>query len=153
MATGITTFGIEGKGEPIYKVYDYRKKKKRKVNGIRIPFWKEILETAINSQRAIPGLGFVGIDIVLDKEKGPMVLEVNARPGLSIQICNRAGLKARMNKIEEINVRSTGHAIILAKYLFGESFFEKVEEKEGAKLVGPLEIIKIKLGKGKKNVK
>jgi alpha-L-glutamate ligase-like protein len=153
LATGITTFGIEGKGEPIYKIYDYGKKKKRKVNGIKIPFWKEILETAINCQKAIPGLGFLGVDVVLDKEKGPMVLEVNARPGLSIQICNRSGLKARINRVEEIEVRSTEHAITLCKYLFGESFFEKVEEKEKLKTVGPLEMVKVKLGKGKKNVK
>jgi alpha-L-glutamate ligase-like protein len=153
LATGITTFGIEGKGEPIYKIYDYGKKKKRKVNGIKIPFWKEILETSIRCQKAISGLGFLGVDVVLDKEKGPMVLEVNARPGLSIQICNRAGLKTRINKVEEIEVRSEEHSITLCKYLFGESFFEKVEEKEKTKLVGPLENIKIKIGKGKKNVK
>lgn len=153
LATGITTFGIEGKGDAVYKIYDYGKKKYRKVNGIKIPFWREILETAINCQKAVPGLGFLGVDVVLDKEKGPMVLEVNARPGLSIQICNRAGMKLRMDRVEEIEVRSVEHAITLTKYLFGESFFEKVEEKEKIKTVGPLETIKIKLGKGKKNVK
>ena len=147
LATGITTFGIE-EGESIYRIYDYGKKKKRKVNGIRIPFWKEILETAINSQRAIPTLGFMGVDVVLDKEKGPMVLEVNARPGLSIQICNKAGLKARMEKIDEITVRSVEHAITLAKYLFGESFFEKVEEKEKRQTVSPIEIIQMKIPRG-----
>lgn len=146
LATGITTFGIEGKGELITRIYDYRKKKKIKVNGIKIPFWREILETAINCQKAIPSLGFLGVDVVLDKEKGPVVLEVNARPGLSIQICNKAGLKARMEKVEGIEVRSTEHAITLVKYLFGESFFEKVEEKEKVKLVKPLEIIKLKIG-------
>ena len=147
LATGITTFGIED-GEPIYRIYDYGKKKKRKVNGIRIPFWKEILETSINSQRAIPTLGFMGVDVVLDKEKGPMVLEVNARPGLSIQVCNKAGLKARIEKIDEITVRSVDHAITLAKYLFGESFFEKVEEKEKRQTVSPIEIIQVKIPKG-----
>jgi len=91
--------------------------------------------------------------VVLDKEKGPMVLEVNARPGLSIQVCNRAGLKVRMDKLEGIEVRSINHALTLSKYLFGERFFEKVEEKEQVKTVGPLEVIKVKLGKGKKNVK
>ena len=153
LATGITTFGIEGKGDEIYRIYDFGKKKKRKVNGIKIPFWREILETAINCQKAVPTLGFMGVDVVLDKEKGPMVLEVNARPGLSIQICNKAGLKSRMEKVDGITVKSVDHAITLAKYLFGESFFEKVEEKEKATTVGPLEIIKIKLGKGKKLVK
>ena len=152
LATGITTFGVEGKGESIYRIYDYGKKKNRKVNGIKIPFWREILETAINCQKAIPSLGFMGVDVVLDKEKGPMVLEVNARPGLSIQICNKAGLKLRMEKVDEITVRSVEHAITLAKYLFGESFFEKVEEKEKRKTVEPIEIIKVKIPKGFKPV-
>ncbi|MBU1129962.1 ATP-grasp domain-containing protein, partial [Patescibacteria group bacterium] len=78
LATGITTFGIVGKSELIEKIYDYKKKKKIKVNGIKVPEWELILETAIGCQRAIPFLGFMGIDILLDKDKGPMVLEVNA---------------------------------------------------------------------------
>ncbi len=148
LATGITTFGIEGKGEEIYRIYDFGKKKNRKVNGIKIPFWREIMETAINCQKAVPSLGFMGVDVVLDKEKGPMVLEVNARPGLSIQICNKAGLKLRMEKVDEIMVRSVEHAITLSKYLFGESFFEKVEEKEKKQTVAPIEVIKVKIPKG-----
>ena len=148
LATGITTFGVEGKSGEIYRIYDYGKKKNRKVNGIKLPFWKEILETAINCQKAIPTLGFMGVDVVLDKEKGPMVLEVNARPGLSIQICNKAGLKLRMEKVDEITVRSVEHSITLAKYLFGESFFEKVEEKEKKWTVSPIEIIKVKIPRG-----
>lgn len=153
MATGITTFAIVGKGEEIKRIYDFKKKKKIKVNGIKIPNWKEILETAVNCQKAIPELGFLGVDVVLDKDKGPLVLEVNHRSGLSIQICNKAGLKQRMLRVEGIAVRSVNHAITLSRYLFGESFFEKVEDKEMAKVVEPLEIIKIKLGKGKKNVR
>ncbi|MDD4937926.1 MAG: sugar-transfer associated ATP-grasp domain-containing protein [Candidatus Shapirobacteria bacterium] len=152
LATGITTFGVEGGGDSILRIYDYGKKKNRKVNGIKIPFWREILEIAINCQKAIPTLGFMGVDVVLDKEKGPEVLEVNARPGLSIQVCNKAGLKSRIEKINEVEVKSVDHAITLAKYLFGESFFDKVEDKEKMKTLGPLENIKIKLGKGKKNV-
>jgi len=148
LATGITTFGIEGKGEEIALIYDFGRKKNIKINGIKIPWWREILETAVNCQKAIPGLGFMGVDVVLDKEKGPLVLEVNARPGLSIQICNKAGLKSRMDKVEDIEVRSVDHAVSVAKYLFGERFFEKVEEKEKSKTVQPLEIIKVKIPKG-----
>jgi alpha-L-glutamate ligase-like protein len=153
LATGITTFGIEGKGTIVKRIYDYGKKKLRKVNGIKIPMWKEIMEISVKCQEAMSGLGFMGVDVVLDKEKGPTVLEVNARPGLSIQVCNRAGLKNRMDKVEEIDVRSVNHAITLSKYLFGEKFFEKVEEKEKMRTVGPLETIRVKLGKGKKNYK
>ncbi|KKQ68019.1 MAG: Alpha-L-glutamate ligase-related protein, partial [Candidatus Shapirobacteria bacterium GW2011_GWE2_38_30] len=39
MATGITTFAIMGKGEEIKRIYDFKKKKKIKVNGIKIPMW------------------------------------------------------------------------------------------------------------------
>ena len=153
LATGITTFGIEGGGNPIYRIYDFGKKKNRKVNGIKIPFWREILETAIKCQEAIPALGFMGVDVVLDKEKGPEVLEVNARPGLSIQLCNKAGLRARLEKVDEIEVRNVDHAITLAKYLFGEKFFEKIEEKEKKKMIDSVEMVKIKLPKGIKTEK
>jgi len=90
----------------------------------------------------------MGVDIVLDKEKGPEVLEVNARPGLSIQICNKAGLRRRMEKVEDVTVRSSDHAISLSKYLFGEKFAEKVELKEKAKTIQSLEIIRVKIPKG-----
>lgn len=150
LATGITTFGVEGGDTTIYRIYDFNKKKNRKVNGIKIPFWKEILETAIKCQEAIPSLGFMGVDVVLDKDKGPEVLEVNARPGLSIQLCNKAGLRARLEKVDEIEVRNVDHAITLAKYLFGEKFFEKIEEKEKRKLIESVETIKIKIPKGVK---
>jgi alpha-L-glutamate ligase-like protein len=148
LATGITTFGIEGKGETIRKIYDRGKKKMIKVNGIKIPQWRQVLETAISCQRTIPSLGFVGVDVVLDKEDGPLVLEVNSRPGLSIQLCNRAGLKARMLKVDDVEAKSVEHSISLAKYLFGESFFEKVEQKEKAKTIKPIEVIEVKIPKG-----
>jgi len=148
LATGITTFGIEGKGVEIKKIYDFGKKKEIKVNGIKIPFWREILETAVKCQSAIPGLGFLGVDVVLDKDKGPMVLEVNARPGLSIQICNKAGLKRRMEKVDDINIKSVDQAIAVSRYLFGENFAEKVEAKTKTKMIAPLENIMVKIPKG-----
>ena len=54
------------------------------------------------------------------------------------------------NRITSYNVCYTKllreHGVTLAKYLFGESFFEKVEAKEKTQVVKPLEQIKIKLG-------
>jgi len=44
--------------------------------------------------------GYLGVDIVLDKEHGPLMLELNARPGLNIQIANREGGLLRYKKIE-----------------------------------------------------
>jgi glutathione synthase/RimK-type ligase-like ATP-grasp enzyme len=46
------------------------------------------------------GLGYLGVDIVLDKGLGPLILELNARPGLNIQIANNAGLLSRLEPVE-----------------------------------------------------
>lgn len=46
-------------------------------------------------------LGYLGVDIVLDQEKGPLLLEINARPGLAIQIANREGIISRLEAISE----------------------------------------------------
>lgn len=46
-------------------------------------------------------LGYQGVDIVLDKDQGPLILEINARPGLNIQIANCTGLFPRLKLIEQ----------------------------------------------------
>ncbi len=46
-------------------------------------------------------LGYLGVDIVLDKNLGPLILELNARPGLAIQIANQTGALTRFDKIDE----------------------------------------------------
>lgn len=147
LATGISTYAVSGKSEVITKIYDFNKKKQIKANGIKIPYWREILETAVKCQEAVPGLGFMGVDVVLDKEKGPVVLELNARPGLSIQICNKAGLKGRIGRVEGIKVKGVDHGVNLAKYLFAEDFWDKVESKKGdLTMISSVETIKVKAG-------
>jgi len=69
------------------------------IQGIVIPQWSKMLTIAMKLSDAI-GLQYIGVDIVLDSEEGPMALEVNARPGLSIQIANRAGLWPRLRTID-----------------------------------------------------
>lgn len=66
---------------------------------ITVPYWDEILNIAARCYE-LTGLGYIGVDIVLDKELGPMMLELNARPGLNIQIANREGALSRYRKIE-----------------------------------------------------
>ena len=68
--------------------------------GFQVPFWPQILDIAVRVSRAA-GLGYVGVDLVIDREQGPMVLEANARPGLAIQIANRAGLVPRIQMIDQ----------------------------------------------------
>ena len=58
--------------------------------GVSIPFWNEITTMAEDSYRAIP-LGYLGVDVCLDKDKGPLILEVNGRPGLEIQNVHNRG--------------------------------------------------------------
>ena len=70
------------------------------LDGIEIPFWGEILVTAVKIAGIFP-LGYFGIDFVIDEGLGPMVLELNARPGLSIQIANRTGLLGRIKERHE----------------------------------------------------
>jgi len=64
-----------------------------------IPQWSNMLAMAMKLSDAI-GLQYVGVDVVLDSKEGPVVLELNARPGLSIQIANRAGLWPRLLAID-----------------------------------------------------
>jgi alpha-L-glutamate ligase-like protein len=73
------------------------------IEGIRIPYWEEILEIAALSHE-MTGLGYVGVDVVIDRGKGPMILELNARPGLRIQIANQRGLFPRLNAVDEVRV-------------------------------------------------
>ncbi len=69
-----------------------------KLLGLRLPFWPEILELAARCYDMV-GLGYLGADIVLTPDQGPILLELNARPGLGIQIANLAGLVPRLEKI------------------------------------------------------
>lgn len=71
------------------------------VAGLQIPQWDFILESSARGYE-VTGLGYLGVDMVIDKDLGPLILEMNARPGLNIQIANRAGLTARIRRIEAI---------------------------------------------------
>jgi len=71
-----------------------------------IPKWRDVLELASRCA-GMTGLGYIGADIVLDKQRGPMLLELNARPGLSIQVANQEGLIGRLREAEEIARHTT----------------------------------------------
>ncbi len=77
------------------------------VEGITIPHWENLLVYCARCYE-LTGLGYIGVDIVLDKNKGPMMLEMNARPGLAIQIANQKGLLPRLERIkQEVAVKRT----------------------------------------------
>ena len=71
------------------------------VAGLLIPHWDFILESAARGYE-VTELGYLGVDMVIDRDLGPLILEMNARPGLNIQIANRTGLASRIARIDEI---------------------------------------------------
>jgi alpha-L-glutamate ligase-like protein len=70
------------------------------VSGIQVPHWDTILRTSARCHE-MTGLGYQGADFILDRNKGALLLELNARPGLNIQIANQAGLHNRLKLVEQ----------------------------------------------------
>ena len=71
------------------------------IAGLYVPHWDFILQSAAKGYE-VTGLGYLGVDIVIDRNLGPLILEMNARPGLNIQIANCTGLAHRIGRIDEI---------------------------------------------------
>lgn len=144
IATGITTKAI-WHGEYIRRKPDTS----RKLHGIKIPSWTSVLETAVAAQIAT-GLGYVGVDMVFHPDKGPQVLELNAQPGLQIQSANGEGLKKRLERIEDLEVRDAEHGVRIAKALFAGRFVDRVKAEEGIKTIKAVEEIRVLSAEGKK---
>lgn len=151
IASGITTYGVHHA-----KPAEFFPGTRRKLANIQIPQWEEILETAIAASESI-GLGYMASDIVLqpveniDKKDAagkdievravPMILEVNAQPGLKIQIANRSGLRERLARIKGLKIVSPRHGIRVAQALFADP---KLAEKGlGKKSIGRSEEVEI----------
>jgi alpha-L-glutamate ligase-like protein len=115
LATGLTTHGtIRGRATDLHP--DLR----RSVAGVTVPAWDEIVTLAARSYDAVP-LGYLGVDVVLDADRGPLVLELNARPGLTIQLANRRGLRPLMETVARTDVGglSVSERIALGRELAG----------------------------------
>jgi alpha-L-glutamate ligase-like protein len=95
LASGVTLDGVIGA-----EVVTHHPDTLNAVAGVQIPDWDVILDIAARSYE-ITGLGYIGVDVVLDRDLGPLVLELNARPGLAIQIANRQGLLRRLRICED----------------------------------------------------
>lgn len=95
LATGVTLQGVIKT-----EVITHHPDTSQPIAGLAIPDWDRMLEIASGCYE-LTGLGYIGVDIVLDRDLGPLVLELNARPGLAIQIANRQGLLRRLRICEE----------------------------------------------------
>jgi alpha-L-glutamate ligase-like protein len=69
------------------------------LDGVQVPCWADLLTMAAGCYE-MTGLGYMGVDMVLDSDHGPLLLELNARPGLAIQIANGAGLRTALARID-----------------------------------------------------
>ena len=70
------------------------------LSDIQVPYWKEMLHIAARTLD-MTGLGYLGVDMVIDRERGPLLLELNARPGLQIQVANQKGLLKHLDLIDK----------------------------------------------------
>ena len=99
LPSGLTKRGVWG-NEPVKEHPDTE----HTIVGLAIPRWDELLLIAAKAYE-LSGLGYVGVDIVLDKDRGPLILELNARPGLAIQMANGNGLQHRLTKIQALEAQ------------------------------------------------
>jgi alpha-L-glutamate ligase-like protein len=144
IATGITTHGV-------YKnrSVKYFPDSKTKINGITVPYWNKILLMAVETQ-IISKLNYLSVDLLIDEEKGPVVLELNDQPGLSIQIANMAGLRRRLERVEGLEVDSAEKGVKIGKALFASKFADRVRFLgEGKPVVGIFEKVSVRNGKKK----
>ncbi len=92
LATGRTTHAIQRR-RPVERHPDSGVW----IAGREIPFWAKILEYS-KPINALFGMDYMGVDFVVDETRGPLLLEVNVRPGLDIQLANRKGLLAAIGE-------------------------------------------------------
>lgn len=144
IATGITTKAI-WHGEQIV----FKPGTEAKLRGIKVPGWTNILITAVKAAEAAD-LGYLGVDIVIHPEKGPMVLEINAQPGLQIQLANGVGLRRRLERVDELEVRDAEHGVKIAKALFAGRFTDRRAVEEGVRTIKAVEEVKVVTAEGKK---
>jgi alpha-L-glutamate ligase-like protein len=95
MAEGTTLAGVHRSG-----VVTHHPDTNKPVTGIQVPHWEKMLLIAAKAVD-MTGLQYLGVDLVIDQVRGPLLLELNARPGLQIQIANQAGLLRRLKIIDK----------------------------------------------------
>lgn len=113
------------------------------IKGLKIPFWDDILMIASKAQLAT-NLGYMAADVAIDKHYGPILLEINARAGLGVQIANLAPLKRRLERIKGIKITTPEKAIRMAKDMFGRTIEKNIEHMTGKQVVSveePVELI------------
>lgn len=95
-------------------------------SGISLPHWEDMLLIAARIQY-ITNIGYLGVDLTIDQDQGPVLLEVNARSGMAVQIANLAPLRARLQRVEGLAVTTPEKGVRLTKELFGATIRSRSE--------------------------
>ncbi|EGG99670.1 Alpha-L-glutamate ligase family protein [gamma proteobacterium IMCC2047] len=116
LATGKALHAVQH-DRPIYQHPDTQ----RDFSELQIPDWDKLLPLAAACQE-VTGLGYMGVDIVIDKNHGPLILELNARPGLAIQMANGTGIFPRLQQVEALSgeQRTPEQRAQISRELFGQ---------------------------------
>lgn len=117
LPTGTTQRGVWGT-----EIVSEHPDTEHSVTGVQIPRWDELLSMASRCYE-LAGLGYVGVDFVLDRNLGPLILELNARPGLAIQIANRVGLGHRLRAVQALEARGELSSDPEARVAFSKANF------------------------------
>lgn len=115
-----------------------------KIDDLRVPFWDEILLAASKIQMAT-NLGYLAVDMAIDKNSGPLLLEINARAGLGVQVANLAPLRKRLERIEGIKVGTPEKGVRIAKDMFASTSEKKEHIIIDKKIIGKEENIEINI--------
>lgn len=65
---------------------------------VGVPYWSQLLRLCEEISEVIP-MGYLGIDIAMS-EDGPIILEVNARPGIEIQNISHEGMRESLSAVD-----------------------------------------------------
>ncbi len=114
--------------------------------GKQIPFWDQVLEIASICQKSTE-IGFLSVDIAIDKHQGPVLLEINARAGLGIQLANLQPLRQRLEKVADLKITSVDKALQIAKDLFSEQPKSRRLVKKNRPIISLYPIVKLQVGK------
>jgi alpha-L-glutamate ligase-like protein len=93
LASGVTLYAVMG-----HRIITRHPDTDEALADVQVPYWDKLLLTAAQCYE-LTGMGYIGADFVLDSELGPLLLELNARPGLNIQIANASGLQPRLAQV------------------------------------------------------
>jgi alpha-L-glutamate ligase-like protein/uncharacterized protein (TIGR02421 family) len=111
-------------------------------SGIPIPHWEEILLICSRIQY-MTNIGYLAVDITIDADQGPVLLEVNARAGLMVQVANLSPLRSRLERVKGLKVSSPEKGVRLGQELFGKGAQQRQLQATTTPVLGTRETIAV----------